>query len=198
MVQLTRIYTGGGDKGKTSLGTGKRVAKTSARIQAIGSVDETNSLIGLVRLHTQEHPEIDAALARLQNDLFDLGADLCVPDQPGEKPEYTPLRLREDQADFLEQQMDTLNTSLSPLTSFVLPGGSSASAFLHHARTVARRAERDVYALKEAEGDQACSPQVTRYLNRLSDYLFVLARFLNDKGEKDVLWVPGGTDKKSA
>lgn len=195
MVQLTRIYTGGGDKGKTSLGTGKRVSKTSSRIQAIGAVDESNALLGLVRLHTKDHEDIDRVLARLQNDLFDLGADLCVPENPAEKLEYPPLRIRQDQADFLENQMDLLNESLEPLKSFVLPGGTQASAFLHHARTVARRAERDVCSLREEEGDQACSAHVVRYLNRLSDYLFVLARFLNNKGEGDVLWVPGGSEK---
>lgn len=191
MVQLTRIYTGGGDKGKTSLGSGQRVSKNAARIRAIGTVDEANALLGLVRLHTQGAPEIDRCLAGLQNDLFDLGADLCLPEDP---KEGTALRLRPDQAAFLERQMDLLNTSLRPLKSFVLPGGSPASAHLHHARTVVRRAERDICALIEEEGEKAVSPPVVRYLNRLSDYLFVLARSFNDQGAGDVLWVPGGAN----
>ncbi len=189
MVQLTRIYTGGGDKGKTSLGSGQRVSKNAARICAIGSVDESNALLGIVRLYTKDSKEVDRSLARLQNDLFDLGADLCLPEDPKDFP---PLRLRKDQADFLEKQMDEMNQSLEPLTSFILPGGHPVSAYLHHARTVVRRAERDVCALREEEGEAAVSPPIVRYLNRLSDYLFVLARFLNDRGNSDVLWVPGG------
>jgi len=189
MVQLTRIYTRGGDKGKTSLGDGTRVVKHDVRVAAYGTVDEANSVIGMVRLHTagvDGMAEADAMLARIQNDLFDLGADLCTPEQ--ENPEYPPLRVVAEQVTRLEQEIDRLNADLKPLKSFVLPGGTPASAWLHLARTVARRAEREITVLAETT---AINPLAIRYVNRLSDHLFVLARWLNDKGAGDVLWVPG-------
>ncbi|WP_119169356.1 cob(I)yrinic acid a,c-diamide adenosyltransferase [Algihabitans albus] len=184
MVQLTRIYTRGGDKGKTSLSSGKRVVKHDPRVEAYGTVDEANATLGLVRLHCG--PDADTVLARIQNDLFDLGADLATPEDLD--LEYEPLRIVESQVAWLEQQIDRLNAELEPLTSFILPGGSPASAYLHLARTVTRRAEREVTALAELE---AVGPQTVRYINRLSDLLFVMARHENDQGRKDVLWVPG-------
>lgn len=185
MVQLTRIYTKGGDKGKTSLGTGKRVPKHDPRVIAYGTVDETNAAIGIARLHTVDQPEIDAMLGRIQNDLFDLGADLCTPEDPAD---YPPLRVIEAQVERLEQEIDQMNGELQPLNSFILPGGSPAAAYLHLARTIARRAERDITALA-AQGP--VNPQAIKYINRLSDHLFVLSRFVNDRGARDVLWVPG-------
>ncbi|TVR97476.1 MAG: cob(I)yrinic acid a,c-diamide adenosyltransferase [Rhodospirillales bacterium] len=185
MVTLTRIYTRGGDQGQTSLGDGTRVAKHDLRVEAYGTVDEANGVIGLARVHTEG--EADAMLARIQNDLFDLGADLCTPES-GRKAEGA-LRIVEAQVERLEREIDTLNGELKPLTSFILPGGSPASAYLHLGRTVARRAERLVTRLAEIE---AVNPATIRYLNRVSDHLFVLARHLNDKGAGDVLWVPGG------
>lgn len=184
MVQLTRIYTRGGDKGKTSLGNGSRVAKHAPRVAAYGTVDECNSVIGLARLHTSD--EADATLARIQNDLFDLGADLCTPEE--EAPAYPPLRITAAQVERLEQEIDTMNAELEPLQSFVLPGGTAASAHLHLARTVARRAEREITVLAE---DEAINPEAVRFINRLSDLLFVMGRYLNDKGRSDVLWVRG-------
>lgn len=184
MVQLTRIYTRGGDKGKTSLGNGSRVAKHAPRVAAYGTVDECNSVIGLVRLHT--NGEADAVLARIQNDLFDLGADLCTPEE--EAPAYPPLRITAAQVERLEQEIDAMNAELEPLQSFVLPGGTAASAHLHLARTVARRAEREMTVLAD---DEAINPEAVRFINRLSDLLFVMARYLNDKGRSDVLWVRG-------
>ncbi|WP_420345401.1 cob(I)yrinic acid a,c-diamide adenosyltransferase [Pelagibius sp.] len=188
MVKLTRIYTKGGDKGKTALGSGQRVAKHHQRVAAYGTVDEANAAVGLARLHTQDLPdkEVDAILVRVQNDLFDLGADLATPEV--ENPEYPPLRITAPQVDRLEGEIDRLNADLQPLNSFVLPGGSPAAAFLHQARTVARRAEREITALAEAE---AINPEAIRYINRLSDLLFVMSRYVNDKGAGDVLWVPG-------
>ncbi len=183
MVQLTRIYTKGGDKGTTSLGTGKRVPKHDQRVSTYGTVDETNAVIGVARLHTSG--AADEMLARIQNDLFDLGADLCAPESDDGKAR---LRIVEAQVERLEQEIDRMNADLAPLNSFVLPGGSAASAHLHLARTVARRAERDMTRLAEAE---ALNPAAIRYINRLSDHLFVLARWLNDKGAGDVLWQPG-------
>ena len=182
MVQLTRIYTRGGDRGETSLGDGARVAKHDARVEAYGTVDEANATVGLVRLHAS--PDADAMLARIQNDLFDVGADLC---RPGDGSDGK-LRVTQAQVDRLEAEIDALNASLAPLDSFVLPGGSAAAAYLHLARTVVRRAERLVTAL--ASGAEVNLIAV-RYLNRLSDHLFVLALHENDKGSKDVLWVPG-------
>lgn len=185
MVQLTRIYTKSGDKGKTALGSGKRVPKHDQRVIAYGTVDETNAAIGIVRLHTQTQPEIDAVFARIQNDLFDLGADLCTTE---DKPGQESLRIVEAQVERLEHEIDRYNAELQPLKSFVLPGGSAASAHLHLARTIARRAEREITRLAETE---PVNPAAIRYINRLSDHLFVLSRWLNDKGARDVLWQPG-------
>ncbi|MBT5416044.1 MAG: cob(I)yrinic acid a,c-diamide adenosyltransferase [Rhodospirillaceae bacterium] len=186
MVKLTKIYTRGGDKGETSLGDGARVAKDSARVAAYGAVDEVNAVIGLARLHLDG--EADAMLARIQNDLFDLGADLCTPEQ--ENPKYSPLRVVAAQTERLEREIDAMNGDLKPLESFILPGGTPAAAHLHLARTVARRAERLIITLIR---DEAVNPEAVRYVNRLSDHLFVLARHVNDKGSGDVLWVPGGS-----
>ncbi|HLW27698.1 MAG TPA: cob(I)yrinic acid a,c-diamide adenosyltransferase [Kiloniellales bacterium] len=183
MVQLTRIYTRGGDKGKTSLSDGTRVAKHDPRVAAYGEVDEANAIIGLARLHTTG--EIDALLARVQNDLFDLGADLSTPEK--EAPKYPPLRIQASQVTALEAAIDRYNAELQPLKSFVLPGGSAASAWLHLGRTVVRRAER---RMTELAAEESINPEAIRYANRLSDLLFVLARIMNDKGSADVLWVP--------
>ncbi len=180
MVLLTRIYTKGGDKGKTSLGSKARVLKSSQIIQAIGDVDEGNAIIGLARLHATE--EIDTILARIQNDLFDVGADLCIPD--AEKSEAS-LRISAPYVTALENDLDGFNAALPPLTSFVLPAGTPLAATLHHARTVIRRAERSVCAL------ESVNPEIICYLNRLSDLLFVLARYANHQAEGDVLWRPG-------
>jgi cob(I)alamin adenosyltransferase len=185
MVTLNRIYTKTGDKGETALGDGTRLSKHSLRIQAFGTVDETNATIGLVRLHTEG--SVDAMLARIQNDLFDLGADLCVPETA--KRSEGRLRIVDAQVERLEREIDSMNAELSPLTSFVLPGGTPAAAYLHLARTVARRAERLMVELAAAE---PINEAAIRYINRLSDHLFVASRFVNDKGAKDVLWVPGG------
>jgi cob(I)alamin adenosyltransferase len=184
MVKLTRIYTKGGDKGETSLGDGSRVPKDALRVAAFGTVDEANACVGLARLHTTG--EADAMLARIQNDLFDLGADLCTPETPD--PKYPPLRIVEAQVERLEREIDAMNETLAALNSFVLPGGSPAAAALHLARTVARRAEREIVALAARE---TVNPAAIRYANRLSDHLFVLSRKLNDDGAADVLWVPG-------
>jgi cob(I)alamin adenosyltransferase len=184
MVTLSKIYTKGGDQGRTSLGDGTRVAKHTARVAAYGTIDEANATIGLVRLHTAG--EADAMLARIQNDLFDLGADLCRPGADFE--DAKALRVQGSQVERLEREIDGMNAELQPLASFVLPGGTAAAAHLHLARTVTRRAERLVCELAEAE---AINPAAIRYLNRLSDHLFVLSRWLNEKGAKDVLWVPG-------
>lgn len=191
MVQLTRIYTRGGDKGKTSLGNGTRVPKHDPRVGAYGTVDEANSVIGLARLHTREPAlaETDAMLSRIQNDLFDLGADLCTPGLPAaEGAEEKSLRIVQAQIDRLEAEIDALNAALQPLKSFILPGGTPASAWMHLARTVVRRAEREMTALA---ADQPVNPLAIKYANRLSDHLFVLARRLNDGGRQDVLWIPG-------
>ena len=184
MVRLTKIYTRGGDKGETSLGNGARVAKDCARVEAFGAVDETNACIGLARQHTTG--EMDAMLARIQNDLFDLGADLCTPE--GGERRSGALRIVPEQVRRLEAEIDAMNAELAPLNSFVLPGGSAAAAALHLARTTARRAERAVTALAREEpvGEAA-----RHYINRLSDHLFVAARLVNDKGAADILWVPG-------
>lgn len=188
MVKLTRIYTRGGDKGQTSLGSGARVAKHDRRVAAYGTVDEANAAIGCARLHTAG--ELDAILARVQNDLFDLGADLCRPGGPAEDAgaKTPPLRVTAAQVARLEAEIDAANARLAPLASFVLPGGSPAAAELHLARTVVRRAEREMTALAERE---AVNPEAVRYVNRLSDLLFVLARQANDDGAGDVLWQPG-------
>ncbi len=187
MVVLNRIYTRTGDKGETALGDGTRVAKHALRVEAYGTVDETNAVLGLARLHTEG--EMDAALARIQNDLFDLGADLCRPAAEGEdEAEHPPLRVIPVQVERLEREIDAINENLAPLRSFVLPGGSALAAHLHHARTVCRRAERLTVALAGAEpvGEAAI-----RYINRLSDWLFVAGRAANADGAGDVLWVPG-------
>lgn len=193
MVTLTRIYTRGGDKGQTSLGDGTRVPKHHLRVAAYGTVDETNSIVGLIRLHLQGGgqpaemvADVDTMLMRIQNDLFDLGADLCTPEE--ENPKYPPLRIVQEQIDRLEQEIDRLNGDLQPLKSFILPGGSPAAAHCHHARTVSRRAERLITELSEIE---PVNPLGVKYANRLSDHFFVLGRWLNDKGVGDVLWVPG-------
>jgi cob(I)alamin adenosyltransferase len=185
VVRLTRIYTRSGDQGETSLGSGARVAKHDPRVAAYGTVDEANATIGLARLHVEG--DADVMLARIQNDLFDLGADLCTPaDASGGPP--GALRVVQSQVDRLEQEIDRLNAGLAPLDSFVLPGGSPAAAYLHLARTVVRRAERQITEL--AVG-QPVNPLAVKYVNRVSDHLFVLARFVNDGGRADVLWRPG-------
>lgn len=190
MVVLNRIYTRTGDQGTTALASGERRPKNDLRIESYGTVDETNACIGMARLHTATGaPEIDAMLARIQNDLFDLGADLATPDK-GEPLPYEPLRIVKSQVERLEREIDQLNADLQPLRSFVLPGGSPAAAALHLARTVCRRAERLVVALA-AKPDEPVSDAAVQYLNRLSDFLFVASRHVNDKGEGDVLWVPG-------
>ena len=184
MVSLTRIYTRGGDKGETSLTDGSRVKKHDLRVEAFGTVDEANAALGLARLHTKG--EADAILARIQNDLFDLGADLSTP-ETGRKAEGA-LRIVPAQVARLEHEIDAMNAELKPLDSFVLPGGTAAAAYLHLARTVVRRAERLVAALAEAG---PVNPEALKYLNRLSDHLFVMSRHLNDRGARDVLWQPG-------
>jgi cob(I)alamin adenosyltransferase len=184
MVTLNRIYTRTGDKGQTALGDGTRLPKHALRIAAYGTVDETNAAVGLARLHADAG--LDAMLARIQNDLFDLGADLCVP--PDGRRGGDALRIAQAQVDRLEHEIDTMNAELSPLTSFVLPGGSHAAAHLHLARTIARRAERLIVELSESE---TVGAEAVKYINRLSDHLFVASRYANDKGAKDVLWVPG-------
>ena len=189
MVRLNKIYTRTGDKGTTMLGTGERRPKHDLRVEAYGTVDETNSIVGLARLETTDSPELDLMLSQIQNDLFDLGADLCTPDS-GEKLDYEPLRIIASQVERLEKQIDQLNADLEPLKSFILPGGARASAYLHYARTVSRRAERLVTALA-AEESEPVSAEAIQYLNRLSDFFFVAARWANDKGTADVLWVPG-------
>lgn len=184
MVKLDVITTRGGDGGETSLGDGTRVRKDALRVEAYGTVDEANAVIGLVRLHLGDDGQADAMLARVQNDLFDIGADLCVPGEGGDR-----LRLRDDQAARLEAEVAEMNAAIPPLRSFVLPGGSPGAAHAHLARTVVRRAERLVVALAAVE---EVNPAVIRYLNRLSDHLFVLSRRLNGNGARDVTWVPGG------
>ena len=192
MVVLTKIYTKTGDDGTTGLGSGERRKKFDLRVDAYGTVDETNAAIGIARLSTGAAPalaDLDAMLTRIQNDLFDLGADLSTP-PTDEDLGYEPLRVVPTQVERLETEIDQLNADLSPLNSFVLPGGSAPAAALHVARTVSRRAERLSVELAEAEPGQV-SEAVRRYLNRLSDFLFVAARWTNDKGAADVLWVPG-------
>jgi cob(I)alamin adenosyltransferase len=180
MVRINRVTTRGGDKGETSLGDGTRVRKDDPRIEAIGAVDEANATIGMLRLVTREAPDVTAMLSRIQNDLFDLGADLCVPGQAAGR-----LRLNDTPVLRLEQEVAAMNANLPPLTSFILPGGSAGSSHAHVARAAARRAERVVTSLDDV------NPVLIRYLNRLSDHLFVLGRVLNDNGTGDVLWVPG-------
>lgn len=188
MVRLTRIYTRGGDKGETSLTDGTRVKKHALRVEAVGTVDEANAVIGLARLQTGSHAqaEPDTMLGRIQNDLFDLGADLSTPEGGGGAK--GPLRILASQVERLEHEIDAMNAELQPLDSFVLPGGTGLAAALHLGRTVVRRAERLAVALAERE---TINPEAIKYLNRLSDHLFVLARAANDKGLSDVLWRPG-------
>jgi len=184
MVTLNRIYTKTGDKGDTGLGDGTRRPKHDLRIHAYGTVDETNAAVGLARLHSRG--DLDAMLGRIQNDLFDLGADLATPE--GGKHSEKRLRIVDSQVERLEREIDSMNQALKPLESFVLPGGTPAAAYLHLARTVARRAERLIVELAQVE---QISPVAIRYINRLSDHFFVASRIANDGGTKDVLWVPG-------
>jgi cob(I)alamin adenosyltransferase len=187
MIKLNRIYTRTGDKGTTGLGSGKRVRKDDLRVEAYGTIDEANAALGLARLHTEG--ALDDALQRIQNDLFDLGADLCVPPEQDEQ-EAQKLRIQDSQTARLEQEIDEMNAALAPLTSFVLPGGLPAAAYLHLARTIVRRAERMMTALAGKEGE-GVNPAAMRYVNRLSDHLFVAARYANEQGARDVLWAPG-------
>jgi cob(I)alamin adenosyltransferase len=190
MVRINKIYTRTGDDGSTGLGNGQRRLKSDLRVEAFGTVDETNSCIGLARIHTAaEHPELDAILGRIQNDLFDLGADLATPDD-GKPLDYEPLRIIASQTARIEGDIDRIVERLQPLKSFILPGGSPAAAALHVARTVARRAERLMVALSQVEGEHV-NPEGIKYINRVSDLLFAAARAVNDDGEADVLWVPG-------
>jgi cob(I)alamin adenosyltransferase len=187
MVVLSKIYTRTGDKGDTALGDGQRVAKHSARVSAYGTSDELNAFVGVARLEATD--EMDEALARIQNDLFDLGADMCRPDMARDsEAEYPPLRMVDAQVERLETEIDAMNKDLEPLRSFVLPGGSKLSAHLHVCRTVARRAER---LATELATEEEVNPAAVRYLNRLSDWFFVASRVANDNGARDVLWVPG-------
>jgi cob(I)alamin adenosyltransferase len=186
MVRLDKIVTKAGDGGKTRLATGEPISKASARVEAYGAVDEANSAIGVARLHTTSDPVLDPILDRVQNDLFDLGADLATPDSPDLK--FEPLRIQASQTDRLEAEVNALNEKLSPLTSFILPGGSPAAAHLHLARAIARRAERAIVALADVE---TISPEAVKFANRLSDLLFVAARYANDQGRADLLWKPG-------
>src|ERR1051325_4370289 len=190
MVRLTRIYTRGGDKGETSLGDGSRIPKQALRVEAYGTAAEANAAIGLARLSAD--PESDAMLARIQNDLFDLGADLCTPEDGRRAVDRKggALRTVAAQVERLEREIDAMNAALRPLDSFILPGGTPAAAHLHLARTVARRAERLVCALA---AEEPVNPEAIKYLNRLSDHLFVLSRRVNDNGARDVLWQPGAT-----
>jgi cob(I)alamin adenosyltransferase len=188
MVVLNKIYTRTGDDGTTALGSGRRVPKYDLRVEAYGTLDETNAAIGIARLYTREtQAKLDAMLARIQNDLFDLGADLCFPDET--KDTRGRLTVSGAQVERLEREIDELNKDLEPLRSFVLPGGSPASSHLHLARTISRRAERLIVALAARTGEPV-SETVLRYVNRLSDFLFVAARYANDNGKSDVMWVP--------
>jgi cob(I)alamin adenosyltransferase len=189
MVVLNKIYTRTGDDGTTALGTGERRKKYDLRIAAYGTLDEVNATLGLVRLHTADDASLDPALSRIQNDLFDVGADLCTPDK-GKGPGGARLTVTDAQVSWLESEIDRLNAQLVPLKSFVLPGGSAAAAYLHLARTVCRRAERLVVELTDTP-DESVTPEVLKYINRLSDFLFVASRYANHKGARDVLWVPG-------
>ena len=190
MVVLNKIYTKTGDDGTTALGTGERRPKYDLRIETYGTVDETNATIGLVRIElTPDLADLDAMLARIQNDLFDLGAELATPDD-GTPKDFEPLRIVASQAERIEHDIDKLNIELKPLRSFVLPGGSRAAAALHLARTVSRRAERLMVALAAQEPERIGRPALI-YMNRLSDFLFVASRWVNDRGAADVLWVPG-------
>jgi cob(I)alamin adenosyltransferase len=190
MVKLNKIYTKTGDDGTTGLGNGARVWKFDLRVESYGTVDEANSAIGMARIHTAaENPLVDAMLARIQNDLFDLGAELATPDT-GKKLGYEPLRVTPHQVSRIEADIDALNAHMQPLQSFVLPGGSPAAAALHLARTIARRAERLMVELAAKPGENVSRTSI-EYINRVSDFLFVASRAVNDNGSNDVLWVPG-------
>ena len=189
MVVLNRIYTRTGDDSSTALGSGERRPKYDLRVAAYGTVDEVNAVIGVARLHAAADRELDPMLARIQNDLFDVGADLCLPDK-GKGPGGARLDVTDAQVEWLERQIDRLNGELEPLRSFILPGGSAAAAYLHLARTVCRRAERLMVELKDKPGESVTAAAI-KYMNRLSDFFFVAARFTNDKGAADVLWAPG-------
>ena len=189
MVVLNKIYTRTGDDGSTALGSGERRKKYDLRVAAYGTIDEANAAIGVARLHTSHDAELDAALARIQNDLFDVGADLCTPGK-GKGPGGARLTVTDKQVEWLEAEIDRFNAALQPLRSFVLPGGSAASAYLHLARTICRRAERLIAELKD-KPDESVSSEVLKYVNRLSDFLFVASRYANSRGAGDVLWKPG-------
>jgi cob(I)alamin adenosyltransferase len=189
MVVLNKIYTRTGDDGTTALGSGERRKKYDLRVAAYGTIDEANAALGVARLHTSADAALDAALSRIQNDLFDVGADLCTPSK-GKGPGGARLTVTEKQVAWLEAEVDRLNADLSPLRSFVLPGGSAAAAYLHVARTVCRRAERLIAELKDRQ-DESVSAEVLKYVNRLSDFLFVASRHANGQGARDVLWKPG-------
>ena len=189
MVVLNRIYTRSGDDGTTALGTGERRKKYDLRIEAYGTLDEVNAVIGVTRLHVSDGA-FDAVLSRIQNDLFDVEADLCMPSEGGKGPGGARLTVTDAQVSWLEGEIDRLNAELAPLKSFILPGGSPAAAYLHLARTVCRRAERIMVALNDRPGESVTAAAL-KYVNRLSDFLFVASRSMNDKGSADVLWVPG-------
>jgi cob(I)alamin adenosyltransferase len=189
LVVLNKIYTRTGDDGTTALGTGERRKKYDLRISAYGTLDEVNAVIGIARLHTANDPALDAALSRIQNDLFDVGADLCTPGK-GRGPGGARLTVTAVQVTWLESEIDGLNADIAPLKSFILPGGGPAAAYLHLARTVCRRAERLIAQLAD-KADESVTPEVLKYVNRLSDYLFVAARHANNEGTRDVLWKPG-------
>jgi cob(I)alamin adenosyltransferase len=189
MVVLNKIYTRTGDDGTTALGTGERRKKYDLRIAAYGTLDETNAVIGIARLHTSGDAALDPALARIQNDLFDAGADLATPGK-GKGPGGARLTVTAAQVTWLESEIDRLNAGIAPLRSFILPGGSVVAAYLHLARTICRRAERLIAELQDRP-DESVTPEVLKYVNRLSDYLFVAARYANDQGARDVLWQPG-------
>jgi cob(I)alamin adenosyltransferase len=190
MVVLNRIYTRSGDDGTTALGTGERRKKYDLRIEAYGTLDEVNAVIGVARLHLAGDPVLDAVLSRIQNDLFDVEADLCMPSEGGKGPGGARLTVTDAQVTWLEGEIDRLNGELAPLKSFILPGGSPAAAYLHLARTVCRRAERIMVALADKPGESVTAAAL-KYVNRLSDFLFVAGRRMNGKGAADVLWVPG-------
>jgi cob(I)alamin adenosyltransferase len=190
MVVLNRIYTRSGDDGTTALGTGERRKKYDLRIDAYGTLDEVNAVIGVARLHMAGDPALDAVLSRIQNDLFDVEADLCMPSEAGKGPGGARLSVTDAQVTWLEGEIDRLNAELAPLKSFILPGGSPGAAYLHLARTVCRRAERIMVALAD-KADETVTAAALKYVNRLSDFLFVAGRRMNDKGAADVLWVPG-------
>jgi cob(I)alamin adenosyltransferase len=190
MVVLNRIYTRSGDDGTTALGTGERRKKYDLRIEAYGTLDEVNAVIGVARLHMAGDRALDPVLSRIQNDLFDVEADLCMPSETGKGPGGARLSVTDTQVTWLEGEIDRLNAELAPLKSFILPGGSPGAAYLHLARTVCRRAERIMVALADMPGESVTAAAL-KYVNRLSDFLFVAGRRMNDKGTTDVLWVPG-------